>query len=325
MAQVPYTTIRFSGSKEEIREKWLEARLNGIGGSDVATILGINKYSSPFELWLIKTKRQAAPDISYREAVEWGTRLEDIVAEKFAEQHPELTVKRKNATLVSKARPWAFANLDRYCIDENKRKGVVEIKTVGLRRASDWDDGVPLYYLTQVTHYLSVTGFDYAWVAVLVGGQEYKEFFVERSEEDIAAINERVDTFWHDNVLADNPPVFIGNQSESDALLRENENFSDDFEEIDREEITGTVDALIAIKQKESEIKQEKTRLENILKDEIGSSKGILTPSHRISWSRSERTKTDLKRLEDDHPDLIVNYQTTSVVNNGLRITERKF
>ncbi|HFC9341278.1 TPA: YqaJ viral recombinase family protein, partial [Enterococcus hirae] len=36
-------------------QEWLEDRKKGIGGSDVATVLGLNKYKSPYQLWLEKT------------------------------------------------------------------------------------------------------------------------------------------------------------------------------------------------------------------------------------------------------------------------------
>ena len=39
------------------REEWLEERKAGIGGSDAATILGLNPYSDNIKLWEIKTKR----------------------------------------------------------------------------------------------------------------------------------------------------------------------------------------------------------------------------------------------------------------------------
>ena len=36
-------------------QEWLEDRRKGIGGSDVATILGLNQYKSAYQLWLEKT------------------------------------------------------------------------------------------------------------------------------------------------------------------------------------------------------------------------------------------------------------------------------
>ncbi|PRH13334.1 hypothetical protein C6V08_01795 [Burkholderia gladioli] len=36
-------------------------RKNGIGSSDAAAAVGLSPYQSPFELWLIKTRRDATP------------------------------------------------------------------------------------------------------------------------------------------------------------------------------------------------------------------------------------------------------------------------
>lgn len=319
----PYTEVRFNGTSEEVNAQWVQFRKNGIGGSDVASIMGLNKYSSPLNVWLIKTGREESPDLSSKEAVEWGNRLEDVVADKFASEHHELKVYRKNATLISKARPWAFANLDRCVTDKKGNVGVLEIKTVGSRRAGDWDNGVPIYYLTQVMHYLAVTGYRYAWVAVLVGGQEFREYFVPRDEEDIAAINEHVDTFWHDFVETDTAPTLIGNQPEADALLHQHTDPSTEMIPMLDMDVS-MLDELQGINDQMADLKHQKTLIENQLKDLIGDYKGIETETKRITWVRSTRSSFDRKAFEETHPGVIQYYMKTSVTNGGLRITEKK-
>ena len=117
----PYKEVRYATDGE-----WREARKGGVGGSDVGAILGLNPWKTPFEVWLEKTGRAEPPDLSGKESVEWGNRLEPLVAEKFAEMHPEFKVLRKNCTMVSKSRPWAFANIDREirCADGRGGKAV---------------------------------------------------------------------------------------------------------------------------------------------------------------------------------------------------------
>lgn len=39
------------------REKWLEERRKGIGGSDAAALVGMNSYSTPYMVWADKTGR----------------------------------------------------------------------------------------------------------------------------------------------------------------------------------------------------------------------------------------------------------------------------
>ncbi len=42
-------------NSEMSRDEWLIERRKGIGGSDASIILGLNKWKTPFELWLDKT------------------------------------------------------------------------------------------------------------------------------------------------------------------------------------------------------------------------------------------------------------------------------
>lgn len=319
----PYREIRFTGTQEEINKQWVESRKNGVGGSDVASIMGINKYSSPLNVWLVKTGREPSPDLSDNEAVEWGNRLEDVVAEKFADEHPELKVYRRNATLVSIERPWAFANLDRWVTDGHGNVGILEVKTVGMRRAADWDNGVPLYYLTQVNHYMSVTGYQYAWVAVLIGGQEFREYYLERDEEDIATINNYVDTFWHDFVETDTAPALIGNDPEANAILHQHEDPSNEFIPMLDMDL-GMLDELQQIKDQIDDLKREKTLIENQLKDIIGDYKGIETETRKVTWVRSVRSSFDKKAFDEAHPGITQDYMKTNVTNGGLRISVKK-
>lgn len=319
----PYTEIRFSGTPEEINKQWVEARKNGIGGSDVASIMGLNKYSSPLNVWLVKTGREESPDLSDNQAVEWGNRLEDVVADKFADEHPELQVRRRNATMVSIKRPWAFANIDRWVTDGKGNVGILEVKTVGMRRAADWDNGVPLYYLTQVMHYMSVTGYQYAWVAVLIGGQEFREYYIERDEADIKAINDAVDTFWRDFVETDTAPALIGNDPEANALLSQHSDPSQEFVSMLDEDVS-MLDELQEIKDQMDDLKHRKTLIENQIKDLIGDNKGIETETKRITWVRSTRSSFDKKAFDAAHPGITNDYMKTSVTNGGLRISVKK-
>lgn len=318
-----YTEIRFTGTPEEINAQWVEARKNGIGGSDVASIMGLNKYSSPLNVWLVKTGREESPDLSDNQAVEWGNRLEDVVAAKFAQEHTELLVRRRNATMVSIQRPWAFANIDRWVTDGKGNVGILEVKTVGMRRAADWDNGVPLYYMTQVMHYMSVTGYQYAWVAVLIGGQEFREYYIERDEDDIAYINNYVDTFWHDYVEKDVAPALIGNKPEADALLSQHEAPSTEMIPMLDADVS-MIDELQSIKSQIDELNKRKLMIENIIKDLIGNNKGIETETKRITWVRSTRSSFDKKAFDAAHPGLTQAYTKTSVTNGGIRISVKK-
>ena len=40
------------------QDEWHRRRFNGIGGSEMASVLGISKYQSAYDLWLVKTGRK---------------------------------------------------------------------------------------------------------------------------------------------------------------------------------------------------------------------------------------------------------------------------
>src|SRR5262245_52949583 len=66
------------------RAAWLEARRKGIGASEIAAVLGISPWESPFSLYWRKVNGW---DYEPSSEMEWGTRLEPVIAEKYANNH----------------------------------------------------------------------------------------------------------------------------------------------------------------------------------------------------------------------------------------------
>ena len=308
---------------------WHEQRMRGIGGSDVAAIMGLSPWRTPVEVWLEKTGRAQPQDISDRPHVQRGVDLEAFVGEEFKRRHPEMSVRRVNAVCQSIERPWAQASLDYEVADRSggvlRKWGVLEIKTS--RSDLDWKDGIPAYYLTQVMHYLSVTGRDFAWVAVRFDGDyiwEYREYRIERDEDDIAAINAAVDTFWHDFVEADQMPVLVGTSGEAQGLTQM-------YAEPVRESVTVTDHETLALvsdyqdaSERERQAKRDKQKASMLLMAKIGESKAIYTDTSKVTWVRRDGERFDLKRFKAEHPELAKQYITTYKSNGGLRVTDLK-
>lgn len=307
-----YRTIKCVDGSEE----WHELRKSGIGGSEVSTIMGLNKYETPYELWLLKTNRAKATDLSGNQAVEWGHRLEPLVAQKFADAHPELKVKNRNATFVDREHLWRHANIDRQVTEPDGTKAVLEIKTVGTYRAKDWYDGVPPYYLTQVTMYCLVTGWKRAYVAALVGGQDYREYVVEPDEADLEAVAKAVDGFWLDYVQADVPPALVGTESESRALLQQfpicGQDYIDGTQEEDAElsEYEANMASIRELKDEIAKLEDDNRLITNRLKERIGEHQGLFTPCYQVKWARGTRTSLDSKALKKAEPKLWAKYAT---------------
>jgi putative phage-type endonuclease len=187
---------------EMTRESWLERRRAGIGGSDVAALLGLSRWRTPLDVFLDKTgQAEPTPD---NEPMLWGRLLEPLVIAEFSRRNG-ITVDGLTGVLEHPEHPWMLASLDGWAPD---LRAVVEAKTA--RTADGWgepgSDEIPAYYQTQVAHYMAVTGAQMAFIPVLIGASDFRTYQVERDEDFIADLVEAERAFWHDHVLANVPP-----------------------------------------------------------------------------------------------------------------------
>lgn len=303
----------------EDTEGWLAQRTKGIGGSDVAAIMGLSPWHTPVEAWLEKTGGAQPDDISDKPYVQFGNIMEPIIGKWYADQHPERTVRRVNAICKSKERPWAQASLD-YEVRDGEW-GVLEIKTA--RTASDWADGVPPYYLTQIAHYMSVTGRTFADVAVFFRDTcEFAEYRVCASDIDVAAIEAVVDDFWLVNVQGGAMPEVTGAASETAALTAYYGQPQGDFVEASDPETDEAIAIYLDAAEREKQAKAEKSEASARLMSLIGENKGLVTSTAKVTWVRSMRETFDQKGFKADHPDIWAEYAQKKVCNGGIRIKE---
>lgn len=283
--------------------------------------MGLSPWKSPYTLWAEKRGLVEPEDISGKESVAMGKELEADVREMYKRRHPEARVQVVNAVAQSISRPWAQASLDGITSDPELGTGVLEIKTSG--RASDWADGVPVHYLTQVMQYLSVTGYAFADVAALVGdhGLHYRSFRIVTSDPDtqgdMAAVDAAVDRFWNDFVLKDVAPAVVGTGDESKTLQLLHPEQGEEMLEGD-EDVAKAIRMLGDIADGEKSLKREKTKWQDFLKARIGDARGIVTESGSATWSRYTRTTIDGKRLKEQWPDV---YRQCSKVVETSRLT----
>ena len=163
------------------REEWLRYRKCGIGGSDVAAILGISKWNSAISLWLDKTNQTNEP-VEENEAMQWGTIMEPIIRNRFAEVTGKTVVEVK-AMLQHPEHPFMLADVDGLTTDDEGNPAILEIKTASEYKRAEWENDIPSYYQAQVQHYLCVTGVQKAYVAVLIGGNSFKVYEVDADAE----------------------------------------------------------------------------------------------------------------------------------------------
>ena len=191
--------------------EWLEFRRKGIGGSDASVVCGINRYKSPVELWLEKTGQ--LPHTEAGEAAYWGTQLEALVKSEFTKR-TSIEVKDSNLILQSEENPFMLANLDGTAKHPIYGECVFEAKTASAYKAGEWENTIPDEYMLQVQHYIAVTGFMGAYVAVLIGGNTFKWTFIERDDELISMLISLESDFW-EHVQNGTPPPIDGSEATS--------------------------------------------------------------------------------------------------------------
>lgn len=198
-----------SGSQE-----WLDLRKSGIGGSEVAAICGFSKWTSPYTLWCQKTGKISG-EIPLNDAMEWGTRLEPVIIDKFENNHPELTIHRDVGTWNHADRPFQITNPDGIFETADGELGILEIKTAMYE--DDWRDGVPRYYETQVQWYMQTFGLKKAWVAVLFHGNMYREYELDANDFAQEIYLTKVQEFMT-YMEADIEPDFDGSKSTLESV-----------------------------------------------------------------------------------------------------------
>lgn len=196
--KAPYTV---TSTRNMNREKWLEARMSGIGGSDAPALVlppDVFKWKRPRDIYasktIVRTEEQSL-------TCETGTYLEPFVADLFT-RYTGIKVYRYRALLSSRENPFMLANIDRRVA--GAREGL-EIKTTSAYNERKFtDESFPYEYYIQIQHYMAVTGWGKWYLAALIGNGRFVWYEVDRNEEDIANIIETERKFWRDVVLPRN-------------------------------------------------------------------------------------------------------------------------
>jgi hypothetical protein len=196
-----------------------------------------------------------------------------------------------------------LANLDREVRCPEEGWGILEIKTASYHSAPQWEEGIPVAYQCQVLHQLAVTGHAWADVAVLIGGQDFRIYRVNRDEDKIADLIARETVFWQ-HVVMDTQPAPDGSDDAGAALSWLFPR--DDGQTIDlSESIEGNrlFSALLAERQRKEEAEAKEAAIRQQIQNVLGHASAAVFQSGRITWKRSkDRVAPDVERLSQDHP-----------------------
>lgn len=289
-------------SKNATRDEWLKARKLGLGGSDMAAVLGLSPWRSPIDVWLDKTSDTVEEKES--EPMYWGNVLEEVVAQEFAKRSG-YKVRNNNFTLQSEEYPYLLANIDREIVGLDAG---LECKTANAFKANEWDgDNVPDAYYIQCQHYMAVTGKSSWWIACLVGGNTFYYKEIKRNEEVIKAIIDTGAAFW-ELVESKTMPAPDDTKQCENALKKLYQKSNGQSVELPANYGNMIIDYL-EIKNQLSELETKKRGIENVMKDFLKDNERATYGEHFVSWKSTKPRETfDAKAFKDDYPELHKKY-----------------
>lgn len=291
------------------REEWLQYRQSGIGSSEVATILGLNPYETPYQLW--RRKKGLDPAKQENFAMRAGHYLEDAVSQFWHDETGREIIKRSaiDWLIVNTGKPYMRVSPDRtYWLNDSRKatdKGILECKTT--QRRIDEDD-LPKYWFCQVQYQLGVAELTQGSLAWLCSGREFGYKDITLVPDFFAWIEDEVTKFWVDNLQGNVEPDA---QSVADVLLKYNRHTDGKIVEVSDEVFTACND-LKALKERIAELDEQKDELEEKIKLGFGDAEAISYGGQTIAtWKAPKPSeKFDAKAFAKQYPDMAREFTT---------------
>jgi len=305
----------------QARIDWLKQRQSGIGGSDIAAICGLNPFKTPLQVWQSKINPVVDEEIS--EPAYWGTTLENVVAQEYAKRTGR-KVQRINQILHHPHLPYCLANIDRAVVntdmagrvfwkdDRLTTNRILECKTANGFAAKKWgesgSDYVPDEYLVQCMWYMGITGADICDLAVLIGGQDFRIYTIQKDTLLLDDLYSTASDFWKLVETHTEPdPLTYAEctkkwaNSDSSLIVQASESLVDDLEKIQN------------IKAQVKELETQEDALKANVLMALENAETLTYQGIKVATCKTQnRTSFDAKTFEKDYPDLYAQYKKTS-------------
>ena len=302
----------------------LQTRKQGIGGSEVAALIGCNRFSGPMEVYLNKTG-QAQP---FEETTHTrrGTYLEGGILKWYADEY-QRTVEEPG-TLIHPKHPIVIATPDGISHGAGESV-VVEVKCPAWRASRDWGepgtDQVPEYYWPQLQWEMGVTGLKKAH-AVAFFGDELNVYVVDFDNDVFEGLVRVAEDFWRNHVTKRVPPSIDASAAYATFITHQHPWEAAPMRESDPDldtQLATLRDATEEIKAHQAIVDQAK----NWVKNWLGDSEGATSHIGKVTWRKQKDTQVvDYKAVlrEADVPgDLISKHTAVRVGPRVLRTTFR--
>ena len=249
-----------------------EQRLTRIGGSEFATVLGINPYKKRIELILEKAG-VIANTFEGNEATKRGEFLENDVIAMF-EDKTGLQVTNEQQECVYNSISLKIMPLVCHLDGITSDGAVFEAKTTDIN-SKTWKNGIPDYYKAQLDFNCALANKRKAYIAVghckysEIVNFEYYEYTPEREMDEVIEVckqfSDEVESFKNRDVINNGKII---KTDISNKAIAELENINEEISQF---------------KLQLKPLEDRKKELEDIIKKEIGINNGIQTNKYRIT------------------------------------------
>lgn len=299
------------------RAEWLEARRGGIGSSDIAAIVGVSPWGTPWSVYVDKIG--AAPlDDEGTEAMAWGRILEDTILDQWQER-TGLFAGFRQCLAVHPVHDWARVTVDAIAVeskmpDPGTAPGLYPIE---VKVSSDWRwDEIPLHYQAQGQWQMAVTGYDAVEFVVLHNARRLATYTLTADYDDQQALLAAAEKFWTEHVLAEVAPPVSGDDN---RLLGEVYPQHDDEAAVEVE--ASLVSELVGIKAEQKALEGRRDEVEARIKEQLGEAAVGRDDDGQVvvTWKTQPANRFDSKRLKAEQPEIYRAYMPTDKTTRVLR------
>lgn len=316
------------------RSDWLKARQSGIGGSDISAIMGFNPYKTAYDLYIEKVSDVCEEKMS--EPAYWGTILEDVVAKEYAQRNG-VKVQKVNFMLRHPQYPFAVANIDRAVVNPAISGNVrlrddctlttdklLEVKTASEYVKNNWGnedtDQVPDNYNLQVQWYMGITGVHQCDLALLIGGNKYRQYSVAFDPDLFAIMIDEARNFWENHVLTGITPeaTTLANAKHKYAKILPDSTLDLKFNDDDNIAI---IDRYIELKDTEKQVKSDIEATQTALINLIGFNEALAVDGELVVTYKAQKGREtfDKKGFLKAYPDLAEKFDKFTTVGTPTR------
>lgn len=302
-------TGRLILSADADRANWLLARREGLGSSDIAAILGISRYGNALSVFHDKTGGLPLEGDDSEPAL-WGRAFEEVVAREWARRNR--SVVRRVGLVQNTERPWQMCTLDRRVLEcplaDGREKCAVEIKCRDKMKASQFRAGVADDVLVQTLWQADVCGFDHVHAAVLIGGNDYRQYVIRvRDHADLITDLRTAGANAWQQIIERRPPVLTAD-ADPDVLLDLYERLHPDRAgSVDLSRDIDTQDAVAEYLDAHNDVvaaeRRKKAAKARILAGLGDAEEGLVLDRVHVALDERSKQWTDTSRLAERWPD----------------------